>query len=81
MAECESVFLQKSSHLYSEGLLVLGVGGGSGREGMEVIKIGKDPPLHRPLVHYHRHQLTRSATNKKKKKKSDFNNEQSYNNK
>ena len=38
------MFLQKSSHLYSEGLLVLGggVGGGSG-EGMEVLEIGKEP--------------------------------------
>ena len=78
-----SVFFQKSSHLYSEGLFILGVGGGSGGEGMEVIEIGKDPPLHpfhQPLVHYHHHQLTRSATNKKKKA-SDFNNKQSYNNK
>ena len=83
-AECKSVFLQKSSHLYSKGLLVLRVGGGSGGEGMEVVEIGKDPPfhpLHWPLIHYHRHQLTKSATNKKKKKMSDFNNEQSYNNK
>ena len=78
-----SVFFQKSSHLYSEGLLILGVGGGSGGEGMEVTEIGKDPPLHpfhQPLVHYHHHQLTISATNKKKKA-SDFNNKQSYNNK
>ena len=72
------VFLQKSSHLYSEGLLlVLGGGGGSG-EGMEVVEIGKEPPrhpLHRPLVHYHRHQLTRSTTNNdNKKKRRDFNN-------
>ena len=62
------MFLQKSSHLYSEGLLALGVGG----EGMEVVEIGKDPPLHRPLVHYHRHQLTRFATKKKKKKRRDL---------
>ena len=64
-----SIFFQKSSHVYSKGLLVLGFGGGSGGEGMEVVEIGKDPPLHRPLVHYHRHQLTRFATKKKKKKK------------
>ena len=85
MRECGvSMFFQKSSHLYSKGLLILGVGGGSDGEGMEVIEIGKDPPLHplhRPPVHYHRHQLTRFATNKKKKKMSDFNNKQSYNNK
>ena len=67
-----SIFFQKSSHVYSKGLLVLGFGGGSGGEGMEVVEIGKDPPLHRPLVHYHRHQLTRFATKKKKKKRRDL---------
>ena len=67
-----SIFFQKSSHVYSKGLLVLGFGGGSGGEGMEVVEIGKDPPLHRPLVHYHCHQLTRFATKKKKKKRRDL---------
>ena len=67
-----SIFFQKSSHVYSKGLLVLGFGGGSGGEGMEVVEIGKDPPLHRPLDHYHRHQLTRFATKKKKKKRRDL---------
>ena len=70
-----SVFFQKSSHVYSKGLLVLGFGGGSGGEGMEVVEIGKDPPfhpLHWPLGHYHRHQLTRFATKKKKKKRRDL---------
>ena len=64
-----SMFFQKSTHLYSEGLLILSVGGGSGGEGMEVVEIGKDPPLHQPLIHYHRHQLTKFATNNKNKKK------------